>query len=345
MVRNTKEDYKFIQESYNLREENKRNAIKNAREARMNFLNEHDQMIERREAKANALYEFRNVVKESLVRRFLNGIIIESMNAPSIEEQSLCEVLVGNYVRENGADEIMKRCRLSRDFYLNEVASCYKKYYKSIVEDATTDSQPISSDKEISDELDTTKNDDLESKESTEDKINNDNPLVMNTPKVEEFWKEIDANPETNDITNTIRLRVANAEEEFINRVQQDKENINDILKDTAERVKTAQETGKDDYASAVETSESAVARDKIYHIQHEMSRNVFNQMVTAMSESVMKHEDLKNGFLNESGRLDVGKVVDSVRCIYTLMEAVSYLKIENVDEEYIKNTLASMKQ
>ena len=145
------------------------------------------------------------------------------------------------------------------------------------------------------------------------------------------------------DVTNMIRLRVANAEEEFINRNLRDKENIETIMKDTADRVQAAKASNDNDYSEEVEESVTKEARDKIYRVQHEGRRNVFGRMVLNLGELAMTKEPLKKEFVLENGRLNLDKVVETVRCIYTVLETVSSLNLEKIDEEYIKETLESM--
>ena len=170
------------------------------------------------------------------------------------------------------------------------------------------------------------------------------NSQTIDPKAIDDFWDEIDKNNDIEDITNTIRLRVSTAEEDFVNRNQADKEDIKTILKDTAERVQNAKSTNDNDYSDAVEESEMRIAKDKIYQIQHEGYHNIFDRMVRNISESVIKNEEIKKEFTLENGRLDMNKIVESARCMYTLLEMVSTLKIENVDSQYIEDALKSIK-
>ena len=161
---------------------------------------------------------------------------------------------------------------------------------------------------------------------------------------IDDFWNQIDKNNDIDDVTNMIRLRVSNAEEEFVNKNQADKEDVKTILKDTAERVQAAKATNDNDYSEAVEESETRLAKNKIYSIQHEGYRNVFDRMVRNISESVIKNEAIKEEFTLDNGRLDMDRIVESARCMYTLLEMVSTLQIEKVDTEYIESALKSIK-
>ena len=66
--------------------------------------------------------------------------------------------------------------------------------------------------------------------------------------------------------------------------------------------------------------------------------------MVRNISESVIKNEEIKEEFTTDNGRLDMDKIVESARCMYTLLEMVSTLQIEKVDSNYIEEALKSIK-
>ena len=66
--------------------------------------------------------------------------------------------------------------------------------------------------------------------------------------------------------------------------------------------------------------------------------------MVINLGELAMTKEPLRKEFVLENGRLDVDKVVETVRCMYTVLETVSSLNLEKVDDKYIEETLNSMR-
>ena len=39
-----------------------------------------------------------------------------------------------------------------------------------------------------------------------------------------------------------------------------------------------------------------------------------------------------------ENDKINIGKVVESAKCVYGVLETVNTLKLENVNEEYIMN-------
>ena len=272
---------------------------------------EREALKEAAEKKINDFYKYKDDVKKALLSEALLGIYQNVFINSSIREEALTESLMNQYIEENGTTNILKRMKYSNNIILKNLYEAVTEKSDEITKDATADDP------------------------STQ---------VIDKDNIKDFWKEIDNSEDVEDATNIIRLRVANAEEDFVNRNQQDKANIDTILKDTASRIQTAKSGNDNEYAEDVEESETRLAKDKIYQIQHESHRNVFDRMVRSLSEVVVKNEDIKKEFTLENGRLDMDRIVESVRCMYGLLEMVSTLGLENVDEKYIEDTIKSIK-
>lgn len=272
---------------------------------------EREALKEAAEKKINDFYKYKDDVKKALLSEALLGIYQNVFINSSIREEALTESLMNQYIEENGTTNILKRMKYSNNLILKNLYEAVTEKSDEITKDATVDDP------------------------STQ---------VIDKDNIKDFWKEIDNSEDVEDATNIIRLRVANAEEDFVNRNQQDKANIDTILKDTASRIQTAKSGNDNEYAEDVEESETRLAKDKIYQIQHESHRNIFDRMVRSLSEVVVKNEDIKKEFTLENGRLDMDRIVESVRCMYGLLEMVSTLGLENVDEKYIEDTIKSIK-
>lgn len=272
---------------------------------------ERESIKEAAEKKINDFYKYKDNVKKMLVTEALTGIFKETFVNSTVREEALCESLMNQYIQDTGVTNILKKMKYSNNLILREIYEAVEEKNEEITKDATADDP------------------------STQ---------IIDKDNVKDFWKEIDDTEEVEDATNIIRLRIANAEEDFINRNQQDKANIDTILKDTASRIQTAKSGNDNEYAEDVEESETRLAKDRIYQIQHESKRNVFDRMVRSLSEVAIKNEDIKKEFVQENGRLDMDKIVESVRCMYGLLEMVSTLGLENVDEKYIEDTIKSIR-
>ena len=306
-----REDRNYLKE----RKEFKRTLAENARKQEIEDMNKLRESIDNakliHEAKIDNFYTYKADVKKTLLTEALGRIYKGSIFHITDREAALCDSLLGSYIESTGVDTILKNMRFSKSGLLVSIYEAEQEAFDDITKDANAE--------------------DVTSQ-------------TIDPKAIEDFWNNIDKNNDIDDVTNMIRLRVSNAEEDFVNKNQADKEDIKTILKDTAERVQNAKASNDNDYSEAVEESEMRIAKDKIYNIQHESYHNVFDRMVRNISEAVLKDQVIKEQFSLDNGRLDMDKIVESTRCMYTLLEMVSSLKIEKVDSEYIEAALKSIK-
>lgn len=306
-----REDRNYLKERKELKASLAENARKQEIEDMNNLYEKHYNAKLVHEAKADQYYEYKKDVKKTLLTEALGRIYKDSIFHISDREAALCEALLGAYIENTGVDTILKNMRFSKSDLLISIYEAEQEAFDKITDGSNAD--------------------DVTSQ-------------TIDPKAIDDFWNQIDKNNDLEDVTNMIRLRVSNAEEEFVNKNQEDKEDIKSILKDTAERVQNAKASNDNDYSDAVEESEMRLAKNKIYQVQHESYHNVFDRMVRNISESVIKNEEIKQEFTLENGRLDMDKIVESARCMYTLLEMVSTLQIEKVDSEYIEAALKSIR-
>lgn len=305
-----REDRQYLAEQRKAKEE----AAKLARQKSINEFNQH--IVEEENQKmafnksVDRLFEFKANVKKSLIKKMLMELCVGSIPNYTHREYSICENLIENYISEVGENALLKNMRFSENGFLRTCWSEINSHYKTITEDATRD-------------------------EDTQ---------YIDSGSLDDFWKDVDNTEDVDDITNLIRMRVSNAEENFVNRNQQDKENVKTVLKQTADRVQMAKDTNDNDYAESVEESETRIAKDKIYKIQHEGYRSVFDRMVRNLSEAAVKNKDAKGSLIDENGKLNMDSIVESARCMYSLLETIGTIQLEKVDNKYIEDTLKSIK-
>lgn len=305
-----REDRQYLAEQRKAKEE----AAKLARQKSINEFNQH--IVEEENQKmafnksVDKLFEFKANVKKSLIKKMLMELCVGSIPNYTHREYSICENLIENYISEVGETALLKNMRFSENGFLRTCWSEINSHYKTITEDATRD-------------------------EDTQ---------YIDSGSLDDFWKDVDNTEDVDDITNLIRMRVSNAEENFVNRNQQDKENVKTVLKQTADRVQMAKDTNDNDYAESVEESETRIAKDKIYKIQHEGYRSVFDRMVRNLSEAAVKNKDAKGSLIDENVKLNMDSIVESARCMYSLLETIGTIQLEKVDNKYIEDTLKSIK-
>lgn len=306
-----REDRSYLKELRAEREALRENAAKNDRDAFNQSIIDRDNIIANHEAAVDKFYAYKDDVKKTLLKEALTHIYEGSFHNITTREKALCEALLEQYINDTGVVSLMKNMKFSESYLLRKIYENVEEYSKEITAGAT---------------------------------VNDPESQTIDPAKIDEFWKDVDRSDDIEDITNLIRMRVSNAEEDFINKNQEDKQDIKTVLKQTAARVQAAKGTNDNDYSEAVEESETRIANDRIYQIQHESYHNVFDRMVRNLSEVALTNEEAKKEFLAENGHLDVEKIVESARCMYTLLEMVGTIQLEKVDQQYIEDTLKSIK-
>lgn len=284
-----------------------------------------ESLKESAKVRRNKFNVYKENVRKALLTEGLKKIYLGSMQKPTAEETAVCEALLGNYIDEHGADNLLEGFHDKTPF-LESLYTLINKHYRAITEDTDMD-------------------DDVDK-------------AALTPANVNDFLDELDKTEDMEDITNTIRLRVANAEEEFVNKVEQDNANLQSILKDTASRVQSEKPNLDNNYGDdatddvpdegpdlpddGVQQEAVRIAKRKIQEVQ-EHTNNIFGQMVRNITKASVVNTSLREQFGSDNGRVDMDRVVESARCMYTMLEMVSTLMIENVDEQYLKDTLDSI--
>ena len=111
---------------------------------------------------------------------------------PNERELRIGKALIENYVEDLGPAKLLKNMKFSESAFLLEVKDAVEDFYDKITGDA--DAEEVATQ-------------------------------TIKPEDVEDFWKQVDKSDDMQDITDMIRLRVSNAEEEFVNKNQEDKEN------------------------------------------------------------------------------------------------------------------------
>ena len=195
---------------------------------------------------------------------------------------------------------------------------------------------------EDDDDSDDDKSDDKkdDSKEDSSDKSSDDNDsegkgkILDNLDKEEDVQKAID----------TIRSRVADAEETFIKNNAEDKKKIDELLTKISTNVKTVNDLdNKEDPKSKVAQESVQMAKRQIDMIKTNRPLTIFEKMTRNLSLNIVKDCAVRESFIEEHGQLDVDLVVETAKVMYGFLETVNTLQLEKVDEAYVKNVLENM--
>ena len=177
-----------------------------------------------------------------------------------------------------------------------------------------------------------------------EEEINNTSIDGENTEPQGKIFDELDKEEDVKKAVQLISQRVADAEEDFIQRNAEDKKKIDDLLGKISDNIKTVENLSDNDSTQSKIAQESTMMlRRKIKNITENRPQSVFEKMARKLTENVTKDSDLRSIYLAESGRTDVASVIEHTKVMYGFLEALSVLQLEKVDSAYIENVLKSM--
>ena len=152
---------------------------------------------------------------------------------------------------------------------------------------------------------------------------------------METFLNNLDNDNDIENVSQAIAIRVANAEEEFINNNISDKLTLKGIIDDTAARINAAKNDGSIDMTDEEIEHEAKVLYKEKVEKSKLRPKSIFEMMVQNLAEDMMKSN---NESYKQDDKINIEKVVESARCIYGVLETVNTLRLENVNEEYILN-------
>ena len=165
-------------------------------------------------------------------------------------------------------------------------------------------------------------------------------------PSEDKEYEISDATKDRDDVVNIISKKVVEAIEEFVKQNQKDHERIKELSqaasdKIDAEREKIDNKDLSDDEMKELEESYTIMAKSQLAKIRNR-PRSVLESMIINVGESVLKDEQLKDRYTIE-GHVDMDKIMGKCVMLYTFLEMVNTIKLENVDEEYINKFLNAL--
>lgn len=254
--------------------------------------------------------------KESVENKFVGGFLwtlyeqVLDNNQASDFAKSIARGVVESYVKENGAMNIVRNMN-GRSLYLTEAAQLIDSTIESVLEDVDKD---------------------------------NVDSYAINPEKEMEFYDSLD-NSETDDITNTIRMRVVDAEEKMATDNIKDKLDMDEIMRSAADRinaVKTSNYEGNISDESAEKQQQEAVSMSKyrMNKVANDRPRSVLEQMVRTNSKKVLSDNELRKVY-SENGQINFDKLIEATTAIYGFMETLNTLKIEYFDNESLKKMIS----
>lgn len=159
------------------------------------------------------------------------------------------------------------------------------------------------------------------------------------------MFDELEDEEDVQKAIELIRARVADAEETFIRNNAEDKKKMNELLNKISNNVKTVEDLADKDPAAAESAKESAMYyKGKMNEVKFDRELTIFERMSRILTENIVKNDNIKDMYLNESGQLDLPLVIESAKVMYAFLETLNTIQIENVDAKYIAKVMNDMK-
>lgn len=155
----------------------------------------------------------------------------------------------------------------------------------------------------------------------------------------DKFFDDID-DTDIQNVDAMITDRVNTAINDFIASNSKNRMDIKNVLQSTEDKIATLKDEGEpEDVQESYVQLSKRVINDKI----RSRKKNVFDALVTSMCESTTEDKVLQEEFIMEGSKLNVPKIVDRTKIMYTFMEAMNTTRIQPATEEYINSVLESM--
>lgn len=258
---------------------------------------------------ANNSYEkFRKSVVDGVVTEALlclTNSCIESVTLNSNDNTKLTRQLVSSFVQEEGAITLLNRFKRT-SYLLSEMAYVCEKHINSILEGVNR-------------------------KDKSSHKIS--------VKKKEDFFNDLDK-VDADTAISTIRQRVKNATEDFIDANVKNKLDIEKTLTATKEKVEASKAKRQ---SQSVQEAYVRQGRNKANSIRDDRTKSVYEAMVYTLAKTAMSNDKASQVFV-ENASLNMDRITEHCEIAYTFLTVLDTCKIVNVNEQYISKMLEDLK-
>lgn len=258
----------------------------------------------------NKRVAFLQKVKESFITECMMKIYTESLSGMDKRDKQIARNLIIRFVQENGAGDLIRNFR-TKNILLSEVSRICQKYYDKVLE---------SCDKK-------------EQCEGTNE-CNQVKEYNLDTTIKDDFFTELE-DLDTTDAASTIKSRVGEALETFIQNNSAQQLEYKSVLDDAKESIADAKNEA---YVDEI----TYEAKRKINELRRDKPKNIFNVMVESLTTKALTDNSYKKQYVNES-KVNMDKIVEDTTLIYTMLEMVNTVEMIDVNEQFITNYLNNL--
>lgn len=149
-----------------------------------------------------------------------------------------------------------------------------------------------------------------------------------------QFYSQL-AQSTPDEVVETIKSRIMDSVEGFLDNQSNMKTAIMDICNNAQTKIATTDDDSLKESAQFKARVLDREVRNKPCSVFEEMARN--------LSKSILISDDLREQYMDENGRIDIGCVTDLTTIMYGFLETCNTMKLVNVDNEYINEILEAM--
>lgn len=305
-------DSKPLEEQLNMRTQRRDAGIFEEDERSRMFAENMNNLRYTRENNDNKFRKYISEAKTTLLTEAIFYFVNESFDhSVTLEQRKQAEAVVLNFVKEEGADKLLRKYETQTEFLAN-LAGIVNETYDKIVKEAN---------------------------ESKNKKITGFN---MKKSTTDAFYDKLQ-NISNTQVTNKIMDMVAQETEDFIQQSVEDKNKMEQMAQDTKEKI--------DNIKARTPEAKEAIKQEMVNAYNRESKlirtnrpRSIFEEMVYHISNKVIKHRDLlESHYVNKSGQLDVNKITENAKVLYTVLETLNTFKFKTFDAESIQELVQNI--
>lgn len=265
-----------------------------------------------------ALDEFKMNTRKTLLEMAIGAVFEEIIHEQhgDTRDMSIGKNVISEFVNEFGYDKLARNM-LEKNLITSQMIGYCEEYYDKIVTEAVAKNK----------------------KKKGQDE---DHTFVMDKEIATAFLNDIEKLVPGKVIT-TIRGRVADSMQDFIDQQTQNKADIMEIYSKANDHAKQTKAKLTPDSAEAPANesvfSESVFLKQRANKIYNRPT-NVLGAMVHSMCENTYKDNAMKQQYLNESGNTDMRHIINDCAVIYTALETMNTLGVHQFDGPYIQKML-----
>lgn len=211
-----------------------------------------------------------------------------------------------NFVKEEGVNNILRNCK--KTLFLNEFAIILEETHKKVV---------------------------LGAADNKKDEFEIDNSTMK------DYYDKL-RGMNYEPMCKAIVTRVADAEKDFVQSNIKDREQIESAAEKAKDKI-DAIRTKDEDTAEDIKEEFTIMYKKEVNSIENRR-RNILESIIRHMGKNIVADDTNRNDFIQESGKLNMNRIIDTSEVMYTFLEMVNTTQLKEVNTAYLENVLKSIK-